>query len=204
MYQFDGKVYLQSEGGPAGLELTGAVSRVLMLLWDRELLNKLKKAAAGTSWNLHAYLRYVATEEAPLGMRYVKGKFKVKPELVQEDQEVLGDLRTVHLARSVDHTIFDFIKLEVDCPSLHPSTGRVPILDLEVGVENNKLTWRFYGKKMSNFLVLMERSAMSDRQKIVSLTQELVRILRNTKRNLPEYVRNTLLSEFSLRMKMSG
>ena len=97
MYQFDGKVYQQSKCGPIGLELTGAVSRVVMLLWNRELIHKLKNAAAGTSWNLHAYLRYVddgnvAAEEAPLGMRYISGKFKVKPELVQEDKEVTGDL----------------------------------------------------------------------------------------------------------------
>ena len=209
MYQFDGKVYLQSEGGPIGLELTGAVSRVVMLLWDRGLLQKLHKAAMGTSWDLYAYLRYVddanvAAKEAPPGMRYIRGKFKIKPELVEEDNEVPGDLRTAYLVRSVGHTIFDFIRLEVDCPSLHPDTNRVPILDLEVGVENNKLTWRFYRKKMANFLVLMERSAMSDRQKRVSLTQEVVRILRNTERSLPEDVKNTLLSEFSLRMKMSG
>ena len=57
---------------------------------------------------------------------------------------------------------------------------------------------------MANFLVLMERSAMSDRQKRVSLTQEVVRILRNTMRTLPEDVKKSLLSEFSLRMKMSG
>lgn len=60
------------------------------------------------------------------------------------------------------------------------------------------------GKKVSNFLVLMERSAMSDRQKRVSLTQEVIRILRNTKKELPDSVKNDLLSEFSLRMMMSG
>ena len=38
----------------------------------------------------------------------------------------------------------------------------------------------------------------------MSLTQEVVRILRNTKHDLPEHIRNSFLSEFSLRMKMSG
>jgi len=50
----------------------------------------------------------------------------------------------------------------------------------------------------------MERSAMSDRQKRVSLTQEVIRILRNTKKELPDCVKNDLLSEFSLRMMLSG
>ena len=58
MYQLDGKVHLQSEGGPFGLELSGTLARVNILLWDRELLQKLNKAtAANTSWDLYAYLR---------------------------------------------------------------------------------------------------------------------------------------------------
>ena len=73
-----------------------------------------------------------------------------------------------------------------------------------MGVVEGKLTWQFYRKEVANFLVLMERSAMSDRQKRVSLTQEVVRILRNTKKELPDRVKNSFLSEFSLRMKESG
>ena len=80
----------------------------------------------------------------------------------------------------------------------------VPILDLELGVVENKLTWQFYRKEMANFFVRMERSAMPKRQKHVSLVQEVVRILRNTKQDLPIDIRNSFVSEFSLRLKMSG
>ena len=59
MYQIDGKVFLQTDGGPIGLELSGSLARVIMLLWDQELLRRLDKAAANTSWDLFAYLRYV-------------------------------------------------------------------------------------------------------------------------------------------------
>ena len=45
---------------------------------------------------------------------------------------------------------------------------------------------------------------MSARQKRVSLTQEVIRILRNTKQDLPDETKNNFLSEFSLRMKESG
>ena len=37
MYRFNDDTYLQREGGPIGLELTGAVARVFMLWWDDEL-----------------------------------------------------------------------------------------------------------------------------------------------------------------------
>ena len=208
MYQLDGKIHLQSEGGPIGLELSGSLARVVMLVWDRELLQKLNKAAAGTSWDLYTYLRYVddgncVAEEAPLGMRFERGKFVVKPDLIEEDKLVPGDKRTAELVSKVANSIFKFIQIETDFPSNHPN-NMVPILDLEVCVVNNKISWQYYRKKVSNFLVLMERSAMSDRQKRVSLTQEVIRILRNTKKELPDSVKNDLLSEFSLRMMMSG
>ena len=45
---------------------------------------------------------------------------------------------------------------------------------------------------------------MPGRAKRVSLVQEVVRILRNTKEDLPAEVKNNFLSEFSLRMKLSG
>lgn len=37
-YKVGDDIFLQSEGGPIGLELTGAVSRAYMLRWDREYL----------------------------------------------------------------------------------------------------------------------------------------------------------------------
>ena len=91
LYQLAGKVYLQKDGGPIGLELSGALARVVMLLWDRELMQKLLRAAKNTPWDLYTYMRYVddgnyVTEEAPLGMRYVRGKFVVKPEQTNKEQ----------------------------------------------------------------------------------------------------------------------
>ena len=80
----------------------------------------------------------------------------------------------------------------------------VPILDLHVGVVDGQLTWQFYRKEVANILVLMERSAMSALQKRLSLKQEVVRIIRNTKCDLPDRIKNSYLSEFSLIMKESG
>ena len=59
VYTFNGKIYLQTEGGPIGLELSGAIARVFMLLWDRKLLTALNKATQHLDWDLYLYLRYV-------------------------------------------------------------------------------------------------------------------------------------------------
>ena len=44
---------LQLEGGPIGLELSGALARVFMLAWDRRLLTALDRAARGLAWDLY-------------------------------------------------------------------------------------------------------------------------------------------------------
>ena len=40
MYKFDGKVYLQTDGGPIGDELSQAVARLVMIWGDRNFLEK--------------------------------------------------------------------------------------------------------------------------------------------------------------------
>ena len=37
IYEYGGKIYLQGEGGPIGLSLSGAISRVVMAVWDRKV-----------------------------------------------------------------------------------------------------------------------------------------------------------------------
>ena len=147
MYKMCGKTFLQAEGGPIELELSGDLARVTMLLWDRMMMRRLEKAASSTSWDLYTYLRYVgdgncAAEEATLGMRLVRAKFVVKPELVEDDRRIPGDQRTAELVAQVANKIFDFIKVTCDYPSKH-TNQMVPILDLQVGVVGNKLTWQY-------------------------------------------------------------
>ena len=54
-YTFDNQIYKQSKGGSIGSELTGEVSRVYMLRWDRKLMKKLEKLG----WEVVLYKRYV-------------------------------------------------------------------------------------------------------------------------------------------------
>ena len=57
---------------------------------------------------------------------------------------------------------------------------------------------------MVNLFLLQEASAMPFRMKMVCLTQEVVRILRNTSTSEDEGVKNYFLSEFALRLQVSG
>ena len=74
--------------------------------------------------------------------------------MVEEDKAKPGDQRTAELVQKVANSIIKFIEVAVDYPSLHPDK-MVPILDLKVGVVDNRLSWTFYRRKMANFFVLM-------------------------------------------------
>ena len=41
-YRFDGKLFQHTDGGPIGLELSGALGRAFMLIWDRRFLDTLE------------------------------------------------------------------------------------------------------------------------------------------------------------------
>ena len=153
-------------------------------------------------------LRYVddanaVAEEKPLGARLEKGKVKIKQDKVEEDRQVPGDVRTARLVQEVANNICEFIKMEIDCPSMN-SDNKVPILDLKVGVQENKVVYQHYRKPCASYALIMAKSAMPDKSKRVCLVQEVIRMMRNTSRLLPEKERKTLLSEFSFRMKESG
>ena len=77
-YKVGDQCYLQAEGGPIGLELTGAVSRPFMMLWDRVYLKMVKNAGL----NMRLYERYVddsnqVAEVPPPGFKYDKASRKV-------------------------------------------------------------------------------------------------------------------------------
>ena len=55
LYQFEGKVFLQCEGGPIGLRLSMAVSRIVMGMWDKQLA----QLGAESGWIIHLLKRYV-------------------------------------------------------------------------------------------------------------------------------------------------
>ena len=92
----------------------------------------------GNDWIMYMYTKYVddfysAQEVLPLGSRWDEGKVVVREELVEEDRQVPGDLRTARVICGAANTIDDMIKMVFDCPSLHEDR-LMPILDLNVKV----------------------------------------------------------------------
>ena len=96
------------------------------------------------------------------------GVIKIKPEHVEEDRLIPADLRTAKVAKDVANSLFSFIQMEIDCPSMHDS-NLVPILDLQVGIQNNIVEFQHYRKPCASFLVTHAKSAMPNRQKMITL-----------------------------------
>ena len=70
----------------------------------------------------------------------------------------------------------------------------MPILNIQVKVENNKIVYKWFRKEMSNYLLLLANSAMPQRTKRECLVQYAMTILLNTSRQLPWEVAADTLS----------
>merc|ERR1712082_226322 len=95
------------------------------------------------------------------------------------------------------------IKMEEDIPSNHPN-NKVPILDLQVWVSENRVLHTFYKKKVSSQLVTSSRSALMSSQKRSILVSEAVRRLKNCSPSLNWSHKAYHLTQFSLAMYRSG
>ena len=90
----------------------------------------------------------------------------------------------------------DDIAEMVDIPCNHEN-GKIPVLDLQVNInlkENQRLDFEFYEKPTKHPNVILADSA----------TQECLRIIRNTKIELGENIKNNHLSQFMIKLKNSG
>ena len=90
-----------------------------------------------------------------------------------------------------------------DYPSNHP-TGRVPILDLEVWMVDNRVRHLFYRKPMASRKLVQARSAFSTSKKRSILLEDGMRRLRNCSPELSWTVKAKFLNRFSSDLRCSG
>ena len=96
----------------------------------------------------------LALEELAPGSRFVDGRVEVIPEEVEGDQRLPGDQRTALVIQSIANSICPSIQMEIDYPSRHES-GWMPLLNLQVrDKEDNNIDYKWYGKKVSNPLLM--------------------------------------------------
>ena len=203
-YSYDNKIRKQKTGGAIGNKLTERLGKLLMKRHDRKYIEKL--AALGLE--NEDFSRYVDDETEVMaavepGVRYDGEKLVRIEELVEEDEAVEDDLRTMNLLKTIANDITECVQFTVDCPSLNQN-GRVPVLDLAVSVEDGKVVHDHYEKPCSSKFVIPHTSAHSKKMKMAVLVEEGVRRLRNTSRGLDWERSRMVMEKWSRKLRRSG
>ena len=142
----------------------------------------------------------------PKGWKLENGelKFSKSQEDLDNKEGENDDARTMKIIQKVANNIDDQFKVTFDVPSNHKD-GRVPILDVKVAInKDNRVDYVFYKKPMASDKVVLRSSAMSYRQKITTLTQEVFRRLHNTSDKIHENVKIVILNQFMETLVKSG
>ena len=111
----------------------------------------------------------------------------------------------LHLANTlaIANTIAPMIRMKEDVSSNHHS-GKLPILDLEVWISENRIYHQFYKKQMASRKVVQAHSAFSTSKKRSILVEEGQRRLKNCSPELDWEQKVVFLNRFSSDMKRSG
>ena len=183
-YSVGDKFYLQTEGGPIGLELTGAISRVFMNSWDKKYLKKVEES----DLVMKMYTRYIDDSN--------------QVTLVRDDYNSETHLKKL---LEIANSIQEGIVMEADIVENH-SDAKLPILDMKCWLDSQGTAlYQHFEKPVSSKLVISSRSAHSKQCSRSVHVSEIERRISNTSKNLnwDEYVA-PVLTDYMARMKAGG
>ena len=182
-----------------------SVSRVVMGMWDKELLIIMELEGLETKISF----RFVDDLRIFLyglnhGWRWHEGKFQFNLDWEEEDKEsgLSSEQLTSREMRKVMDSIYPELKFEMEIPSMFD--GKLPTLDFQVWVEGNQVSYSFYQKPMARKSVIHKSSALSEKTKVSSLSQDLIRRMKNTSESVPDKVRIDIVNEYSDQLLSSG
>ena len=182
-YKLGDKIFLQKDGGPIGLEATGAISRAYMLYYDRLYLKAVKEAGI----RMLLYDRYIDdTQQAAVD------------DSDSEDEEIMGAR-----LKAIGNNVIEGLEVEEDMPSRHIDK-KLPILDMKVHISEGFIVYEHYEKEVSTKLVIAERSAHSAGSKRSVHISELVRRMLNSSRRLDWSASVAPVLEEYMRRMMAG
>ena len=160
-YTFGGGIFKQSDGGAIGTDIAGEIARCVMSVWDVTFLKKLRTAGI----HMDMYKRYVDDQLdvcPPInpGWKYdtVSHSMVFDPVLAVNDCDEPA-IRTAKILQQVANSIEKCIQVTYDTPEGNLNQ-KMPVLDLEVWVSENKVHHRFYKKPVACNYTIMERSAL--------------------------------------------
>ena len=208
IYVSCGKYFIQVNGGPIGLRSTASLASIIMKLWDNAWLELMEHEEI----DLLDHYRYVDDvrdflRPLLLGVRWNDGNFVFKQEWKKEDieSEKTDQERTVRELVLAMSSLVDYLEFEGESSEMFDS-AKLPTLDTEIWYDSsaNKVFYSSFEKKTCPNRVLQKQTALSETCIRASLTQEVVRRLKNCSRDLPNTVKQEILSTFCQKMLNSG
>ena len=206
LYTFGGNVYKQRSGVPIGLHGSGASLRIIMNLWDSKVLDLMKNIKLTP----RVAFRYVddirkLLRAIKLGWRWEKGVMQYKKawEREEEQENLTPTQKTARELKKVYESVHKELKFEMEtCEDFDSRT--LPTLDYQCWLEGGKLLYKFFTKPMAKKTIIMKSSALGENIKVASLTQEVVRLSKNTSELVDIATRAELIDTFYERLQLSG
>ena len=206
LYQFWGQTYLQSDGAPIGVRLSCGVARLVMNLWDKKFM----AALDANNIKIETAFRYVDDQRTVLraqerGWRWDRGQVRFRSTWQEENKELSTVERTSRALNGIMNSIIDFLKFKMEHEEMFEEK-KLPTLDFKLWVEENKILflYSFYQKEVANKQVIHKKSALSENVKVASLTQNLIRRMKNTSEFLSLGERLAVIEQFTEQVLKSG
>ena len=128
----------------------------------------------------------IAAKAVENGTKLENGKLVLDAFKKKEDENKNPYEVTMGLMQEIGESLDPSIKLTIDVPTNY-TDGKMPVLDITVNVnesENSRIDFEFYEKPTKNPKLLLSNSALNESSKRTILTQECLRRIRNTKKEL--------------------
>ena len=206
LYQFENKVFRQKQGAPIGLRASCSAARVVMGCYDQRLRSLLEELEVKTMVDLRYMddLRYVLGS-IRFGWRFCEGRLMFRKCWEKEEKEmgISKEAKTASVMLDIQNSIFACLKFEMETPEMFPE-NKLPTLDFKVWVNGNKLLYSFFQKSMAKKTLIQRKSALGENCKIASLSQNMVRRMKNTSEDLPNSERIAIINDFSAQLGASG
>ena len=149
-------------------------------------------------------------EAMELGTHWQGGRNgKVVHSDLRESNDIMGEKTksqiTMEVIRNMGESCNDWLKLTVDSKDNHKGM-KVPMLDVEAWTikDNTEVQHQFYEKEVASNRVMGAKSAISQTSKIATLSQEVIRRMQNTGRDVPEENRVIIMNNFMIKLHRSG
>ena len=206
LYTFAGKVYQQRSGAPIGLRGSGTSLRIIMNIWDRKVLNLMEniKMAPKVAFRYVDDIRKLVSA-IKLGWRWVEGEMVFKKAWEREEikEKLTPTGKTARELKKIYESVHSELKFEMEtCEDFE--SGTLPTLDYQCWLQEDKLHYKFFMKPMAKRTVILKSSALGENIKVAALTQEVVRLSKNTSESVDMETRCQIVDSFYERLQLSG